>query len=149
MIYSHSEMNRVFGMSTKFLFAGLVCLCVMACEPQTPPQPTPSQPAAVAQYLIAGGVTNPGPRALAPGDTVATVIARNLTLSSGQPMTIVLIRRAPEGKTHQLIQLDAQGQLMDEKQNFALRDGDELVFPGGKGADPTGSPTGNPQRGPE
>ena len=59
-------------------------------------------------------------------------------------MTIVLIRRAPEGKTRQLIQLDARGQLMNEKQNFALRDGDELVFPGGKTTDPTG----NPQRGP-
>jgi hypothetical protein len=141
-------MNRAFGMHYKFLFVAVLCLSVMACEQQTPPQPSPPAPAALAQYSISGGVADPGPRILAPGDCVGAVIARNL-IPSGQPMTIVLVRRAPEGKTRQLIQLDARGQLMDEKQNFALRNGDELVFPGGKNADPAGNPTGNPQRGPE
>ena len=142
-------MNRVFGMCCQFLWASVLCLSLMACRQQALPEPTPPSPTAIAQYFISGGVSNPGPRTLAPGDTVAIVIDRNLPPPAGQkPMTIVLIRRAPEGKTHQLIQLDARGHLMDEKQDFALRNGDELVFPGGKGSNPTGNPTAGPQRGP-
>jgi hypothetical protein len=44
------------------------------------------------------------------------------------PLTLVLVRRGPEGKTRQIIPVDSHGKLMDEKQNFALRGGDELVF---------------------
>jgi hypothetical protein len=141
-------MIRAFGMRHQFLSACLLCLSLMACEQKPSPAVTPPAPAPVARYLISGGVSDPGPRTLTPGDCVGSVIARNLPPSQGQPMTIVLIRHAPEGKTRQLIQLDAKGQLMDEKQNFALRDGDELIFPGGKGANPSDNPTGNPQRGP-
>lgn len=122
----------------------LLCLLFTACEQQTPPVPAQSAPSPVATYLISGDVAHPGPRTLAPGDCVATVISQIFPASPGEPMTIVLIRRAPEGKTRQLIQLDARGQLMDQKQNVALRDGDELVFPGGITTDPTG----NPHRGP-
>jgi hypothetical protein len=147
MVYSSPEMIRAFGMRHQFLSACLLCLSLMACEQKPSPVVTPPAPAPVPRYLISGGVSDPGPRTLAPGDCVGSVIARNLPLSPGAPMTIVLIRRAPEGKTHQLIQLDAHGQLMDEKQDFALRDGDELIFPGGKGANPSDNPTGNPQRG--
>jgi hypothetical protein len=130
-------------MHNPFVFTCLLSLVLIACEPQTPPPQAEIAPAP-AEYLISGGVSNPGPRSLASGDCVATVIARNLPDSPGKPMTIVLVRRAPEGKTHQLIQLDARGQLMDLKQNVALRDGDELIFPGGK----TSDPSGNPQHGP-
>jgi protein involved in polysaccharide export with SLBB domain len=137
-------MNRALLFAAQLLSASLLCLVLMACDQQATPAPVQLAPAPPAQYLISGGVPSPGPRTLTPGDCVATVIARNIPSSPGQPMTIVLIRRAPEGKTHQLIQLDARGQLMDEKQNVALRNGDELVFPGGKTTDPSG----NPQRGP-
>lgn len=98
--------------------------------------------------MVSGGISSPGPRTLVPGDTVASVIARDLPAPPGEPITIVLVRRAPEGKTRQLIQLDAHGQLMSEKQNVALRGGDELIFPGGKGSNSTGNPTVPPQRGP-
>jgi hypothetical protein len=40
-----------------------------------------------------------------------------------------LIRQGPEGKSRQLIQLDPSGKLMDEKQNYVLRDGDVLIIP--------------------
>ena len=43
---------------------------------------------------------------------------------------VMLIRLGPECKTRELIQVDAVGKLMDDKQNYLLRDGDELVFPG-------------------
>jgi hypothetical protein len=98
------------------------------------------------QYVLSGGVLNPGPRELKPGDTVAEIIAENLSTPPGKPITIVLIRQAPEGKTRVLIQLDAQGRLMDQKQDWAIRNGDELVFPGGQGSNSTRNPTGPPPR---
>ena len=94
------------------------------------------------QYVVSGGVAHPGARTLLAGDTVSTVLARDLTNPPGRPCTIVLIRQAPEGKTRQLIQLDANGKLIDEKQDWSLRNGDELVFPGGAGSDSTRNPTG-------
>jgi hypothetical protein len=90
-------------------------------------------------------VADPGARTLHPGDTVSTVLSQNLTAEPGQPITLVLVRRAPEGKTRQLIQLDAHGHLMDEKQDYTLRDGDDLVFPGGT---PISTPNGPAPRGP-
>ncbi|HEX4052902.1 MAG TPA: hypothetical protein VHX86_01425 [Tepidisphaeraceae bacterium] len=100
------------------------------------------------QYVVSGGIPKPGSRRLIPGDTVATVIARDFPNPPAEPITIVLVRRAPEGKTRQLIQLDAHGQLMSEQQNIVLRNGDELIFPGGAGSNSTGNPTVPPQRGP-
>jgi hypothetical protein len=99
-----------------------------------------------AQYILSGGVVHPGSRELHAGDTVASIIARELPTPPGKPITIVLIRQAPEGKTRQLIQLDAQGHLMDPTQDWALRGGDELEFPGGSGSSSTRNPTGPPPR---
>jgi hypothetical protein len=98
--------------------------------------------------MVSGGVASPGTRTLVAGDTVESVLARDCPYATGRPCTVVLIRQAPEGKTRQLIQLDSNGKLMDEKQNLAMRNGDELVFPGGKGSDSTRNPTGPPARSP-
>ncbi len=129
------------------LSAYVLCLCLIACQPHGSSQSSPPVPAATAssQYFVSGGIAHPGPRPLIPGDTVAGVIARDLPKLPGEPITIVLIRHAPEGITRQFIQLDAHGQLMSEKQNVVLRNGDELIFPGGK---PTGNPIAAPQGGP-
>jgi len=100
--------------------------------------------ASAQQIVLAGGVEKPGPRKLEPGETVSTVLAANLPNPPGKPITVVLIRQAPEGKTRQLIQLDANGKLMDQKQDWALRNGDEIVFPGGgEGSDSSKTPTGH------
>jgi hypothetical protein len=80
------------------------------------------------QYIVTGEVQNPGPRPLVTGANVAWVLANTPLNAPAGPMTVVLIRRGPEGKTRQLIPLDVHGKLMDEKQNYALRGGDELVF---------------------
>jgi hypothetical protein len=98
------------------------------------------------RYVLSGTVPNPGPHDIQAGDTVESVVARNLPGPPGKPITIVLVRRAPEGMIRQLIQLDAGGRLMDPKQDVALRDGDELVFPGGAGS-ASSNPTGTPHRG--
>jgi hypothetical protein len=83
---------------------------------------------------------------LVSGDTVSTVLDRDFPNPLGRPCTIILIRQAPEGKTRQLIQLDANGKLINPKQDLVLRDGDELVFPGGNGSNSTRNPTGPPAR---
>ena len=106
----------------------------------------PLKPAATApaeQFTLSGGVVNPGTRKLEAGETVSKVIMQVLPVPPGAPMTIVLIRQAPEGKTRQLIQLGSDGKLMDPKQDWALRNGDEIVFPGGRGGDTSTNPTGH------
>jgi hypothetical protein len=80
-------------------------------------------------YMVQGDVAEPGRHDLHAGDTIASVLADDLFHSHGQPVTLVLVRHGPEGKTRQLIPLDANGKLMDEKQDYVLRDGDELIFP--------------------
>ena len=139
-------MNRLFAMRRILRSALLIPLLSAACAHQASSSTEcPTNPATTSscRYVLSGGVTSPGPRDILPGDTVASVIARNLPDRPGKPITIVLVRRAPEGITRQLIQLDADGQLMDPKQNLALRNGDELVFPGGTSmaaSNPTGTP---------
>jgi len=146
LVYSLVEMSRAFGMRCQLFFVSLVSLSVLACQPSASSAPAVSQGAAATtpccQYVVSGGALHPGPHELRPGDTVSTILARDLPAKPGKPVTIVLIRQAPEGKVRQLIQLDANGRLMDEKQNWALRNGDELVFPGGAGSNSTRNPTG-------
>jgi hypothetical protein len=147
-------MNRACGMRCKSLLISVVILSLAACHPQ-PAAPNPesdvSPPPTVqsSQYVISGGVAHPGPRTLQPGDTVSSVLARDFPNDTGRPCTIVLIRQAPEGKTRQLIQLDAAGKLVNPKLDLALRNGDELLFPGGDGSNSMRNPTGPPTRAPE
>jgi hypothetical protein len=89
-----------------------------------------SAPISGPQYTLSGGVNTPGPRALHSGDTISTVLAQNMIAKPGEPLTVVLVRRGPEGRTRKLIQIDANGKLMDLRQNYTLLDGDEIVFPG-------------------
>jgi hypothetical protein len=138
-------------MHQSILSVCVISLALIGCQSHAPEDASTAGSApgtAYGQYVVSGGVAKPGPRPLAPGDTVAVVIARNLPAPPSEPITIVLIRHAPEGTIRQLIQLNAHGQLMDEEQNFALRNGDELIFPGGKETNSTGNPTMAPQRGP-
>jgi hypothetical protein len=80
-------------------------------------------------YLISGNAKNPGSRQLHSVETVAEVISNNLVKPPGKPTAIALVRRTPEGKSRELIEVDAQGKLMDAKQDYQLRDQDELIFP--------------------
>jgi len=136
-------MSRAFGMRCQLIFVSLVSLSVLACQPRAS-----SAPAGTAttrpccHYVVSGGALHPGRHELQPGDTVSTILARELPAAPGKPVGIVLIRQAPEGKTSQRIQLDARGRLMDEKQNWVIRNGDELVFPGGSGSNSMRNPTG-------
>jgi protein involved in polysaccharide export with SLBB domain len=80
-------------------------------------------------YIVTGDVIEPGRHVLNPGETISMVLASDLFHSHGVAVTVVLRRQGPEGKTRELIQLNPDGKLMDEKQDYVLRDGDELIFP--------------------
>ena len=144
-------MNRSAWLSWRIAFGLAAVLPIVGCHPNSgnsgPAEGACS--AAPAQYVLSGGVAHPGARELHPGDTVASIIAEELSVPPGKPITIVLIRQAPEGKTRELVQLDADGHLMDPKQDWALRNGDELVFPGGSGSNSMRNPTGPPARSPD
>jgi hypothetical protein len=143
-------MNRALGMPYKLFLVSVACLSMVACQPHACPVAeddfSPPTTIPCCQYIISGGVPHPGPRTLISGDTVSIVLARDFPNAPDWPCTIVLIRQAPEGKTHQLIQLDSTGKLVNEKQDWVLRNGDELVFPGGQGSNSTRNPTGPPPR---
>src|SRR5581483_740548 len=65
-----------------------------------------------------------------PGDTVAALLQSRLPSAvNGWPVTLVLVRRGPEGPTRELIDVDASRQLMDPHQNYVLRAGDTLMLP--------------------
>jgi hypothetical protein len=84
---------------------------------------------AAPQYILSGDVPSAGPHELHPNDTISSVLARDIPDWNLGPVTLVLIRHGPEGKTRELIELNVIGQVMNPKQNCVLRDGDELVFP--------------------
>ena len=148
MVYLPLGMDRAFGMrreiSTIVVLSALTVGCQHHESCPAGPGPAGTMPTASAQqYILSGGVENPGPRKLEPGETVSMVITEVIPNPPGAPMTIVLIRQAPEGKTRQLIQLGSNGKLMDPKQDLSLRNGDEIVFPGGRGSDSSRNPTGH------
>lgn len=95
----------------------------------TLPTIAPSTLTSSRHVILSGNVAAPGPKPLADGETVASVIAANFS-KNGKPAAVVLVRQGPDGKTRELIQVDPNGRLMDEKQDYLLRDNDELVFPG-------------------
>jgi hypothetical protein len=45
------------------------------------------------------------------------------------PMTITYVRAGPEGRTRELIDIDAMGLPIDPAQDHVMRNGDELMFP--------------------
>jgi protein involved in polysaccharide export with SLBB domain len=135
-------------MRCQLFCVSVMSLSVLACQPRASSAPAGGSTAAATapccQYVVSGGALHPGRHELRPGDTVSKILACELPAAPGKPVAIVLIRQGPEGKTQRRIQLDARGRLMDEKQNWALRNGDELVFPGGGGSNSTRNPTGPP-----
>lgn len=82
----------------------------------------------IARYTVTG-IPGAGTFVLVNGDTLLEVLNRHLSTAATRPSTIMLVRRCPEGNSRELIQLDAAGRLLNVKQNYVLRDGDELQFP--------------------
>lgn len=149
-MFPQFRLSIVSSAGPRLIAVSLLALGTAACrhgsttinlEDHEPPTTVPC-----CQYTLAGGIPRPGPRTLLPGDTVSTVLSRDFPFAPGKPTTVVLIRQAPEGKTKQLIQLNADGRLMDAKQDYALRNGDELLFAGGPESNAAPAPPGPPPR---
>jgi protein involved in polysaccharide export with SLBB domain len=122
-------MRAIFRCFAIIAFAGLMTLCGCRSSASKPTATIATEVNSSGQYILSGGVSDSGPHPLHAGDTVSIIIARNLVHPPSRSVTVVLIRTGPDGKTRQLIELTPQGELMDEKQNYTLRDGDELLFP--------------------
>jgi hypothetical protein len=63
------------------------------------------------------------------GDTVATALAQASPQVTAKPMTVVLIRRGPEGIIHERLDCDWGLRLMDWRKDQCLREGDQLIMP--------------------
>lgn len=113
-----------------FLYASMVG-CASRNSPAAPSEPPiPVTTGADSGYRLSGGLRNPGIRPLHGGETVASVVHENLAASlTPPPLTIIYVRRGPEGKTRQVIDITATGHLAEPGQDQLLRDGDELIFP--------------------
>jgi hypothetical protein len=121
-----------------------------------PPAVEASAPTGPA-YLLSGGVAKPGRRPLTGTETVSGVLRDNMpamtapvtppTASPGH-VTVVFIRRGPEGKVRRLIDVYPNGSLVDPTKDSALRDGDELILPMPGVAMPDGAPTDRSARAP-
>ncbi len=131
-------MNSIhWSVLSLLLFAAL-----SACKSNTdatPPQT--SDGSSGPRYMLSTGPNSAAWHPLEPGDSVETVLTQNPIPTPHGPMTVVLVHRGPEGRSRELIQLEADGKLMDPKQNYALRDGDELIYPG---STPPGQGSGTP-----
>ena len=92
------------------------------------------------QYVVVSNLENES-RPLGNCETVSTALRRSssdATVSEKGPMSVVLIRRTPEGLNRELINCDEHLRPLDPKQDYILRDGDELVLPAATTATPAG-----------
>jgi hypothetical protein len=63
------------------------------------------------------------------GDTVTTALNKLPAQDTEKPMTVVLVRRGPEGIVHERLDCDRDLRLMDWREDKSLRDGDQLIVP--------------------
>jgi hypothetical protein len=118
-------------MTRRILFF-LIPALLMGCHDSSsnPGNSTPTNRISTSgQYQISGGVMNPGPRSLKKGEKVSNALKENFD-NHGAPFTVLLVRHGPEGKTSELLNVGADGHLMNPNKDYLLRDGDELVLPG-------------------
>lgn len=137
---------RLLRLSSRGAMWGCLLLMPVGCchregaGEQTPP--AAAEPADAIHCTLSGTVKHPGVYVIPPGSTVSWVLAHDASVPPGEPLTLALVRRAPEGQTRELIPLDSTGHLLDAKQDYVLRDGDQLIFsssvlPGGNPTKPT------------
>lgn len=127
--------SRGAGNILKAILPAGCLLLVIGCQPahhgagsgNVPPVATEPASAMPAAYTLTGSVRQPGVHVMASNDTIHSVLASQIIPGSRQRLTITLIRRGPEGMVRQLIDVDAKGHPLDERDNIALRNGDELI----------------------
>ena len=81
-------------------------------------------------YQLSGDPALAGRRPLRAGETVGSAVRQALAPTGRQgPLTVLLVRRGPEGVTREMIDVNRSLDLKDGRQNYGLHDGDEIVLP--------------------
>lgn len=140
---SHRSCHRVDMTSQpvinglRVLLAGGLGLISLGCQTASLP-PVANPPAEVqsptgstsmASITLSGSVDHPGVRKLTRDQTISSALGSHILPTGRQRLTVVLLRRGPEGMVRQIIDVDGNGTPLDERENIALRDGDELIVP--------------------
>jgi len=94
----------------------------------TVPIETPTtRPAVVGSVSLTGQVKHAGPRDLRGGEKISDILRTAAVSVPASKLTVVLVRRCPEGTTSEMIDIDQNLAVLDVRRDYALRDGDELV----------------------
>ena len=87
-----------------------------------------TQPAVIGTVALRGDVQKRGPVNLCAGQTISDVLhTATLSTTTATKLTVVLVRRCPEGTTSEMIDVGQNLTVLDARRNYELRDGDELV----------------------
>lgn len=86
-----------------------------------------TRPAVVGSISLIGQVKNAGPRDLCGGEKISDVLRAAVVSDPAGKLTVVLVRRCPEGTTREMIDIDQDLAVLDARRDYALREGDELV----------------------
>lgn len=89
--------------------------------------PTTTQPSFSGSILLLGDVQSPGQRPFQAGQKISDVLATASLASPANKLTLLLVRRGPEGMTSEMLDIDQSLKLLDPSRNYDLREGDELV----------------------
>ena len=86
-----------------------------------------TRPTLIGTVMLRGDLQNTGRRDLCSGETISDVLHTASLAAPVNKLTVVLIRRSPEGTTSEMIDVGKNLTVLDPQRNYQLRDGDELV----------------------
>jgi len=86
-----------------------------------------TRPAVVGTVALTGDIQHAGPRDLCGGEKISDILRTAQLSTPASKLTVVLVRRCPEGTTSEMIDIDQNLAVLDARRDYALRDGDELV----------------------
>ncbi len=95
---------------------------------ETAPVELPTtRPAVIGTISLRGDVQHAGPRDLRGGERISDILHTASFATPVNKLTVVLVRRCPEGTTSEMIDVGQNLTVLDLARNYELRDGDELV----------------------
>lgn len=92
-----------------------------------PIEPPTTRPAVIGSVSLTGQVKQAGLRDLCGGEKISDILRTAAVSVPASKLTVVLVRRCPEGTTSEMIDIDQNLAVLDARRDYALRDGDELV----------------------
>ncbi len=86
-----------------------------------------TRPTVIGSILLSGQVKHAGQHDLCGGEKISDILRTSAVSVPASKLTVVLVRRCPEGTTSEMIDIDQNLAVLDARRDYALRDGDELV----------------------